>query len=527
MPNDLNGWVQLLGSKSLPLLATTRAALQDLMGQSQLSVTQYTGPVLLDPGFAVQLFQKANGDRKASGRIPLTTLSNALSHLGQGRFQQQLEKVRLLDEMALPELNRQGYLRYVAQACHASFQASEWARSRNTHEPEEMQCAALLQNIAELALWCYGDDVMIQIEKICYGKKQDYDAAAQQVLGCDIRKLSAQLATLWHLPELTEAALLSNYTGFTLATGVALSAQLARLTTVSWYDKAAMQCIQAIAQYKGKSPGEVETRLHKNALDLTGTFQMLGYMPPARLLPMLVDEAYVDPQFLQPDLTPARTDKSPQRQEDKLDKPAVATTEKTTVVKPSQKTPDIKPAEDTGKVVSDKYETNPAVARSISDLHKMIQQKATVPQLIQQAVDVLRAAGFQRVVFAVKVSKLKMLVGRFVSCDDRVKDLKDFKIALDRPSLFKLLLEKPNYLWINDNNRAKYWNMVPDQVKLMLSNDSFFVMSVFSGKQAIGLMYVDKITTTLNEDELKKFIGLCRLLMKGIVEVSVKTQADQ
>ena len=72
MPNDLNSWVELLGTKSLPMLATTRLSLKELMGQSQLSVTQYAGPVLHDPGLSVQLFNKANGDRKSSGRMPLT-----------------------------------------------------------------------------------------------------------------------------------------------------------------------------------------------------------------------------------------------------------------------------------------------------------------------------------------------------------------------------------------------------------------------------------------------------------------------
>ncbi|HEY9052569.1 MAG TPA: HDOD domain-containing protein [Gammaproteobacteria bacterium] len=562
MPNDLNSWVELLGQKPLPLLATTRLLLKELMGQSQLSVTQYAGPVLQDPGLSVQLFNKANGDRKSSGRMPLTTINNTLSHLGQGQFQQQLEKAQVFDSLNLPDKNRQGYLRYVAQACHAAYQARDWGQLRKTLEPEEMQCAAIMQNIAELALWCYGGDAMIQIEHKCYGKKQDYDSAAQQVLGCDIRKLSAQLAEKWNLPELVSDALLSDGKGFTLATGVALSSRLARLVSMSWYDKVAMQCVQDIAQYKGKSPGEVETGLHNNAVALTEAFQKLGYVPPARLLPMLVDETFVDPQFIistdavnKPEKVQSvpvskKTEAKPEAQKPAVanqvtekvsasavvaatktapvTKPNVATQQKplaTQAAKHAQKTVPEKPAGVAEKTVSNKSEANPALAQSISQLNKMIQQKTTVPQLIQQAVDTLKLMGFHRVVFAVNVSRLKMLVGRFVACDDNVKSLQDFKIALDRPSLFKLLLEKPNYLWINDSNRVKYWAMVPDNAKLILANDSFFVMSIFSGKQAIGLMYADKIKVPLTEDEFKKFVGLCRLLIKGISEVSAKPPA--
>ncbi|TNF33132.1 MAG: HDOD domain-containing protein [Gammaproteobacteria bacterium] len=539
MPDDLNSWVQLLASQPLPLLSRTKKELQDILGQAQLSVTQCAPPILLDPGMCMALMHRANGERKASGRMPLSTLSNALSHAGHAKLKQLLDQIPTLEKLSLPDKNRQGYLRYVSQACHAAYQARDWGQLRKTHEPEEMQCAALLQNLAELALWCYGDDAMQRIEHLCYGKKLRYADAAQQVLGCEIRRLSVRLAEQWHLPELVTDALLSDYKGFTLATGVALSSRLARLSSMSWYDASAMQCIQDIAQYKGKSLAEVETRIHRNAVALSESFQILGYVSPARLLPMLVDENYIDPQFIVTADAQSNTENTaaveksvssvstqeaakPKQTNPCIDAP---TNVEAAAVSPQKTIPQKQP--DVPVPPAQKPAIRPELAQQLAQLQKMIQQQATVPQLIQQAVDVLRLAGLQRVVFAVNVSKMKMLVGRFVACANGVKSFQDFKMALDRPHLFSRLLEKNNYLWINDTNRGKYWSMVPDNLRLMLGVDSFFVMSVFSGSQALGLMYADKPNADLTEEEFKTFVGVCRLLMKGIVAVQQKPAAPQ
>ena len=298
MPNDLRSWLDELATRSLPMLSSTTAELDEVMSNAQLSVMQYAIPILNDPGLTANLLKKANQDRTAAGRHPLTTMNNVMSHLGQGQLKQQQAQSKMLGELNLPDRNRQGYLRYVAEACHCACQARDWAELRGVNEPEEMYLAALLQNIAELALWCYGGDDMAKIEHETQVNKRSYVEAAKKVLGCSMRELGVALAERWCLSELTIDALKSDYKGFTLATGVALASRLAHSASSNWYDTLTRQCIEDIATYKGKAVGDVERRIHQNALAMTDDFVRLGYMPPARLLPMLADEQYVDQQFV-------------------------------------------------------------------------------------------------------------------------------------------------------------------------------------------------------------------------------------
>ncbi len=138
MPSKLNYWLERLLPRPLPLLDTTRVELNDLISRSQLSMNQYAQPILHDPGFCVQVLKKTNAQRLQADRQPLTTISNAMSHLGQGQLNEQLAQAQSMTDLAMDATHQQGYLRYVAQACHAAYQARDWAHTRHTIEPEEM-----------------------------------------------------------------------------------------------------------------------------------------------------------------------------------------------------------------------------------------------------------------------------------------------------------------------------------------------------------------------------------------------------
>ena len=93
------------------MLSSTRAELDELMRNSQLSVMQYATPIMYVPGCATQLMKTANRARVDAGRRPLTTMSNVMSHFGRSLLQQQLDRTPYLDDLALPARHREGYLR--------------------------------------------------------------------------------------------------------------------------------------------------------------------------------------------------------------------------------------------------------------------------------------------------------------------------------------------------------------------------------------------------------------------------------
>ncbi len=481
MQQGLVQWQSFLVDKPLPVLQRTKIDVQNLISQAQLSITQYAAPVLFDAAFSAYIFRYVNTQRVSAGKNPLTTMSNALSHLGQSAFEALLNKARIFEKLDLAEKNKQGYMRVMGQACHGLYQATDWAQQRETTQAEETQLAALLQTITELMLWCYAGDVMPKIENCCYGEKQTYEEAANKVLGCGMRELGAALAEVWQLPEMAVDGLNTRQDNFTLATGVSLASELARIVAINWYGKDAVDIIRKISRYKGRAEGEIEHRLHLNAVNISDVLIGKGYESPAKLLPQLADDSYIDVSFVL------------QTQAEKAE--LSETIEK-------KKAPTI----------------NRELAIAIKEFKLMVAQAKPAHDLIEQAVKACLLCGVQRSVFMVKIPDKKILVARYfeqISEDIKINNL---KIPMDKPHVFTLLMEKNRNLFLNDSNRNKYWNYIPDNVKLSTGVKQFFAMPVFAGNQAMGLMYADKIKGDLSQTEFEQCQAVCRLLSKGILQ---------
>ena len=542
MHHGLAEWQKFLSEKSLPILKRTKVDVQKLIDQPQLSITQYVGPLLFDACFSACVFKQVNTQRIQAGRNPLTTMDNALSNMGQGAFQDFLNKAPVFEKLNLPQKNQQGYMRIMGQSCHASLQAKDWAIQRNVTLSDEVLLAALLQNITELMLWCYGEDTMPKIEHACYVDKKPYEDAAREILGCGMRELGAVLAEEWNLPEMVLDGLQSKLDNFTLATGVALASELGREVDVNWYGSNALNLIERIARYKGKSEGEIERRLHMNAIEVTETLLEKGYQTPARLLPMLADDKYVDSEFL-------FSDEKQSAEQTAVDKPKVGKSKKVSLdaikaraaaIKKSVEEKKQKEASAATKssvapdrkkesVSTDKFSTvkenkkstvSAELAKSIHIFKQMVAQGKPAHELIEHVVKAMLHCGVERCVFMVKVPKKGVLVSRYTSEISEDIAMRSLKITTASPHVFTLLMEKTRTVFINDKNRSKYWSAIPDTVKLALGVKQFFAMSIFTNKHAMGLMYADKVKGQLTDEEFAQFQAVCKLLCKGIIETT-------
>lgn len=539
MQQGLAQWLTYLSDKPLPILNRTKVEVQSLINQAQLSITQYAAPIMFDGGFSARLFSHVNKQRVSAGRNPLTTLDNALSHLGQSAFQVFLNSTPLLDELKLSEVNTQGYLRTMSNACHAALEAKNWALQRNVMQPEETQLAALLQSVTELMLWCYGESTMQKIEHLCYVKKQSYEDAAKSVLGCGMKELGIALAEKWQLPEMVEGGLSSRQDDFTLATGVSLASDLARIVSQNWYGKQASDVIQRIAKYKAKGEGEIERRLHLNAVAMTDELVEKGYMAPASLLPLLADDKYINRQFIFQEKeesvvstklaasaakVPVRVSQSsPAKDQQKKIRQVARDIASPLPVGPSvKKQPVPVSTEDQVKkpvaVARKKPPVNAELGAAVKEFQLMVAQAKPAHDLIEHAVKTCLLCGVQRCVFLIKVPKKNILVSRYIEQVSEDIAIKALKIPLDNPHVFTLLMEQSRNLFLNKTNYVKYWNSVPSPVKLAIGVKQFFAMSIFANTHAMGLMYADKVKGELTAEEFSQFQGICRLLSKGIMQ---------
>jgi len=559
MQQGLAHWHAFLSKKSLPILTRTKKDVQALIDQTHLSITQYTTPIFYDACFSALIFQHVNGARQASNKNPLTTLGNALSHMGQMSFQNFLNKSLLLETLKLSDKNYQGFIRVMGQSCHASLQSREWALQRSVAETEEIQLAALLQNVAELMLWCYADDAMPKIEEQCYINKKTYEQATNEILGCGMRELGARLSETWNLPEMATNGLVTRQDDFTLATGVSLASDLARIVTRTWYGKEAVDVISHIAKYKGKSEGEIERRLHIAAVNVNDVLIDKGFSAPAKLLFQLADDDYKDPQFVLEKIAPIKNINNDMQakiaKDDKIAK-NISSKDKLTAIEKIKsfdarrnilekikaqklsanlaKDTQVKPVHDDIKKISNKNENNDdkniskisnELTASIEKFDLLVAENKSAHDLISFVVNVFLLCGVQRCVFLIKIKNKDMLVAKYSAESMRDILINDFKITLNKPHIFKRLLEKNSSIFISDENYGKYCGLVPENIKMSIGVKRFFISSIFLNDRAIGLVYADKVKGKLTQAEFTQFKGVCRLLSKGLAK-SLKKNSD-
>jgi len=130
-------------------------------------------------------------------------------------------------------------LRTIHRSHRASEYAKDWAvRLRDLHY-EEVRIAALLHDIAEILMWCFAPEPMLEIHHI---KQQDKALRSrdvqQQVLGFMLFDLQRELAAQWGLPQLLITLMSDSCSNQPRVRNVELASNLARHSANGWDDAA-------------------------------------------------------------------------------------------------------------------------------------------------------------------------------------------------------------------------------------------------------------------------------------------------
>ncbi|MEW8043006.1 MAG: hypothetical protein G8D28_01630 [gamma proteobacterium symbiont of Phacoides pectinatus] len=106
--------------------------------------------------------------------------------------------------------------------------------------------------------------------------------------------------------------------------------------------------------------------------------------------------------------------------------------------------------------------------------------------------DLKQRAGVERAMFAALNPEGNHLKIRLVIGADKEAPIRRFEFALDRRSLFSILLTKPKGFWLHGENRHKYLAIIPPGVREMLNPVGFFIASLFAASDhSVGILYAD------------------------------------
>ncbi len=256
----LNAWVTKLSQSELPVLKHTARELAALQAdEDKLTAHAIANVIASDPVMTVKLLRYLQLHKHRAQTSEVVQVEQALLMLGIEPFFKHVAPEPLIEELlkshvvALPPL-----LRVVHRAHRASEYAYDWAVQLRDLHFEEVRIAALLHDIAEILMWCFEPDKMLEIRAIQqHDKNLRSRDVQQQVLGCTLVELQQELAVQWHLPELLLNLLDNACLKQTRVRNVALAVNLARHSANGWDDAALPDDYRDIGVLLRMSAGQV------------------------------------------------------------------------------------------------------------------------------------------------------------------------------------------------------------------------------------------------------------------------------
>jgi HD-like signal output (HDOD) protein len=204
-PATLAGWAALFEHATLPVLAETAAALEELRAnEDAVDARLLADTIVNDPLMTIKALAHVAQLRRGREGSETETVTEALVMLGIPPFFRafgpQAEVGSLL--AGLPEA-REGFERVLRRSRRAARFAMGFAVHRMDHDAAVIHEAALLHDFAELLLWLRAPALALEIDRRQRADPTLRSAAVQrELLNIELDELEHALMLKWRLPAL-------------------------------------------------------------------------------------------------------------------------------------------------------------------------------------------------------------------------------------------------------------------------------------------------------------------------------------
>jgi len=519
-------WVSRIEQGQFPIFRHSHQALKSIQADNNQGISQYRAVVLNDPGLTIGLLRDVNL-RQSNQRESVETIGHTALLLGMN----QIPKLGL----RLPLVEKQndaiaaGYRKAASKAYHAACQANDWNHYLGKHDSEEIFVAAQLRAVAEMGLWACGG--CMQMQKISDLMKQHgvpQIEAEQKVLGFQVDQLGLKLAQKWQFSEVLQDSLNGREDLFPRSKALKLASDFVNAVEFGWNHPQAEAVMLEIADFLNMDGEITSDRVKSCAMSAAQKSNFFGVEHAAyRLMrPATEQESASDAATIpllvetEPDVKPPEAAPEPEAIADPTPAPEPAPEpEPQPIPEPA---PEPTP---TPESVSEAITIRPVVIgddgflrASLGQLKEAEHGGIGVHKLIDLVLEgASRGLGLDRVFFAMLNQDKSALVVRFLKGTEDDPLLK-YSMSLGQRDLFALLMSKPQSVFLQARNRAKYWHLVPEAFASLIETDVFFASSIFAKGKPIGMFYGDRHNAdkALSDEDYRYFKRLCAHTSKAI-----------
>ncbi len=456
---------------------------RDLLNQSSVNHRNLAAVIARDPGFSLHIIRLFNHLPNAP-KEPVSKIELAIPLLGMAQVERASRTLPCLEER-LQGPPRRGLIACYSRAAHAAIYANALTLRRRDTDEGAVYTAALLHDIGEMALWSREPDRMKEIQSLLQ-QGDGHEDAALEVFGCTLQDISAGLGEAWGLPELVRTAqgLANSYLPRPLS--VMLASALARESSLGWQRPATLDDLELLSEFLEIPFDEAVAWFHGQAAEAARQLQALPLPLPAFHL--------------------LHGDEPPMEQAPTADDAAARATPPPSTTAPSTQT--ASSAQHHPQAQPEPPATPAPPASSISPLQ----------QLITTALKELRQEhGLHRAMFAMLNKEKTELRARLVSEQPAEGTLSAFQVDLGAPTLFSLLLKKPQAISLTPANAEKYQHLIPDPLHGVINSRQCLAMSVFLRNKPIGLFYADNGSKQpVTPQQFANFKAVCQRTIQAL-----------
>lgn len=242
-PRDVQAWVALFDYTTLPVLASTAQALEELRPvEDEVDAHMLAENIGTDPLMTIKVLAHLAKLRRGRDGSDTETVTEALVMMGIPPFFHTFGPQETVEDhlAAMPEA-LEGFRKVLRRSNRAARFAISFAAHRLDHDAAVIHEAALLHDFAELLLWYRAPELALEIARRQAADSTLRSGSVQrELLNVELAELQHALMTAWRLPSmLVEITHDHGTTVTTRVRNVQLAIRVARHSALGW-DNAAL-----------------------------------------------------------------------------------------------------------------------------------------------------------------------------------------------------------------------------------------------------------------------------------------------